>query len=482
MSESAPQGVSPTPKPHFVRSLVALILGSLVLRAASGAMGENIQFYLNAIHEAAINPNHPLRNLVGGGNVYEVSYTLGGIIIATFFASELIGAMVLGAWSDRFGRKVFIIFGSLFGAVAVQITALTTALWILVVTRLMEGLSTASNVPATLGLIADETSHSSKLRTRVASFYEVATIGGIALGFSLGGWMWRQFGSAAVVLGVPLTSPAFALNAVIYVASFLIFWLGIHEVREQRKKGAAVHSIGQELKHYWKVASSPRVAGFAPAWVAINAVLGIWINLTARILTDPTGRPGQVLVGTFDSLQAGNIRAVYAIFFVLGILVWGLVFPQVNKIKAMLIGTAGLFVSDIFLFAINHQPSLSAPLVLPLGVLLVVSIMVQSGFTPAALAHLADITEEHSGDRGAIMGLYSVFMGLGQLVGTTLGGPFIDWLGADGMVLSTMLLGLFSGFLLLRLRVFERQFAGQTGAGDPPLLIESAQIEPGAAE
>ena len=59
--------------------------------------------------------------------------------------------------------------------------------------------------------------------------------------------------------------------------------------------------------------------------------------------------------------------------------------------------------------------------------------MVQSGFTPAALAHLADITETHNTDRGAIMGLYSVFLGLGQFLGASwaasllIGGERMAW-------------------------------------------------------
>src|SRR5258706_4369324 len=204
------------PPPHVLGSLIAVILGSLVLRAAAGAMGENIQFYFNAIHEAALSPTHPLRAIVGAQNVYEISYTLGGIIIGTFFVAELFGAMLLGAWSDRFGRKLFIIFGPLFGALAVLITSITTWVWLLIFTRLLEGLSTASNIPATLGYIAEATTHSAKLRTRVSGLFEVASIGGVALGFSLGGWLWHEFGTAAVVAGIGFTSPAFAINAIIY--------------------------------------------------------------------------------------------------------------------------------------------------------------------------------------------------------------------------------------------------------------------------
>jgi MFS family permease len=441
---------------HPLRSLVSVIVGSLLLRAAAGAMGENIQFYFNAIHQASLDPTAPLRAIVGASQVYPISYTLGGIIIGSFFVSELLGALVLGAWSDRAGRKLFIIFGPLFGAVAVLITSVTTAVWLLIFTRLLEGLSTASNAPATLGYLAEATSDSPKLRARISGFFEIATIGGIAVGFSLGGWLWREFGTAAMVGGIPLTSPAFAVNALVYLVSLIILWLGVREIKEKRRAlSLPTISLGETVKRYWAILSTPRVAGFVPAWIAINAVLGIWINLTARILTDQSGFPGQILVGAYNSLQAGNIRAAYALFFILGILVWITFFPNVKKTTAMLIGTIGLFISCVVIFLINHQPALNAPWVLPLALLLVVSIMVQSGFTPAALAHLADITENHTSDRGAIMGLYSVFLGLGQFLGASLGGLFVDWRGADGMALATGLLGIFATILIIRLRFTE---------------------------
>jgi len=456
VKENSPEAVIPSPPPHLTRSLISLIAGILVLRAAAGAMGQNIQFYFNAIHDAALNPDSPLRHIVGAAHVYPISYTLGGIIIATFFASELLGSLVFGAWSDRYGRKLFIIFGPLFGAVAVQITALTTAVWMLVITRLLEGLSTASNAPATLSYMAENTSHSATLRTRLSGFFEIATIGGIALGSVIGGWLWQNFGTAAIVIGIPLTSPAFALNALIYLASLVILWLGIHELKEQRRAPQAAVGAGETVKRYWKIVSSPRVAGFVPAWIAINGVMGIWMNMTVRILTDKNSFPGQLLAGHFNSQQAGDLFALFMVCFVSGIFVWSYFFPQVKKTTAMLIGTGGLFVTCLMLFLINLQPALNAPLLIPLCALMVIGIMVLSGFTPAALAHLADITEAHTADRGAIMGLYSVFLGLGQFLGTLVGGPFVDKWGANGMVLACVLLGAIAAYLLLRLRNTEK--------------------------
>ncbi len=462
MSRALPDNPAPA---HLMRSLVAVIVGSLLLRAAAGAMGENIQFYFNEIHEAALSPIHPLRLVAAARHLYPISYTLGGIIIGAFFAAELIGAPLFGAWSDRYGRKLFIIFGPLFGAVAVQITAMTTVVWLLIFTRLLEGLSTASNAPATLGYIAEATAGSHKLRTRISGLFEVATIGGLALGFSLGGLMWQHFGTAAVVAGIPLTSPAFAVNALIYLASLFVLWFGMSDLRTARAAQRPVEGAAEQWRHYFRILSSPRVAGFAPAWIAINAVLGVWINLIPRVLTDKGRFPDQLLVGKFDSFQAGNIVAAYALVFVLGIVLWTVLFPHVRRLTVMLIGVGGLFAACAFIFALNREPALDAPLVLPLAGALFFAIMVQSGFTPAALAHLADITEEHAGDRGAIMGLYSVFLGLGQFLGAAFGGPFVDWRGADGVVLITVVFGVLAAVMLLRLVAHESQFAERPERG-----------------
>ena len=446
----------PSPRTRVWLSFGGLLFGSLLLRAAAGAMGENIQFYFNAINDAAHNPNHPLITLVHA-NVYPINYALGGLIIATFFAAELIGALVLGSLSDRYGRKPFIVLGPLFGAIAVQITALTTSLFLLVVTRLLEGLSTATSAPATLAYIADVTADNPRLRARLVGFFEVVTIGGVAAGFALGGWLWRNFGPPVILFGIPLTSPAFALNALLYLVSLLILWFGVAESRTEAHRAQFKASSARDtLAQYWRTLSSREVAGFAPAWIAVNAVLGIWINLSARILTDPRGFPGQLLVGHFDSFQAGNVRALYAVCFVVGIAGWSLFYAGLRKTTVMLIGVGGLFLTCAVMFLINLQPALDAPLVLPLAGLLVLSILIMSGFTPAALAHLADISLGHSETRGAIMGLYSVFLGLGQFVGASLGGPFVDWLGADGMILSTVLLGVVAAVLIWRLRGTEQ--------------------------
>ena len=67
-----------------------------------------------------------------------------------------------------------------------------------------------------------------------------------------------------------------------------------------------------------------------------------------------------------------------------------------------------------------------------------VGLFVLAGATPAALGLLADMSERFPTDRGAIMGLYSVFLALGQIIGSLIGGVAADWLGIDGMFIATL--------------------------------------------
>jgi predicted MFS family arabinose efflux permease len=69
-----------------------------------------------------------------------------------------------------------------------------------------------------------------------------------------------------------------------------------------------------------------------------------------------------------------------------------------------------------------------------------VAVLVDSGFTPAAFAHLADLTDVHTESRGGAMGLYSLLLGPGQLIGAGIGARFAARWQMDGVLCATALL------------------------------------------
>src|SRR5439155_2525033 len=197
----------------LLRSLIAVLVGSLILRLAGHAMGQMTQSYLDYISR----------------HYYPISYTTRGYVIASFFITELLGSLVLGAMSDRYGRRVFILLGPVLGAVAVQVTAMTSVLWVLVFARLLAGLSTGSSVPATLSYISEVTLGRPNLRARVRGLFEITLVGGIAMGAVVGGYLWQFLGSARTVMGIELLSPAFSIDALIFMLALAIFAWGFRD-------------------------------------------------------------------------------------------------------------------------------------------------------------------------------------------------------------------------------------------------------------
>jgi MFS family permease len=438
--------------PRLIRSLIAVLVGSLILRLAGLTMGQMTQFYLDYISR----------------HYYHISFATRGYVIGAFFITEVIGALVLGAMSDRYGRKLFIILGPVFGAIAVQLTAMTSVLWLLVFARLIEGASTGSSVPATLGYISDVTVGRPNLRARVMGLFEITLVGGTAMGAVVGGYLWKFFGRPQTFAGVELLSPAFSINGLIYLASLAIFLWGLSDVKGKVLRPVSETSYTatarQTLKHYYDVFRSPSVLMFSPAWLSIFSIIGLWINHSVGLLTGKDHFQSQLLTGTVAPEKFGNGFAALAVFFALGVLAWSFVLGRYRKTNVMLISTLGLFALLLTVFGLNHFGSFSSPFYYLLLGALLIELLVLSGFTPAALTYLADVTENYAADRGSIMGLYSVFLGVGQLIGTSIGGYFADWNGVDGLLVLSAMLGIITAISLLALR---RREATIVSVADP---------------
>jgi MFS family permease len=110
----------------------------------------------------------------------------------------------------------------------------------------------------------------------------------------------------------------------------------------------------------------------------------------------------------------------------------------------------------IALAGLNHYGTSNPALLAIWIVLLLIGIFALSSFAPAALAYLADISEDATKDRGLLMGLYSVFLGLGQLLGGALGAVFAQNWGFDGLIYLTISLACVALIALLTLFRMER--------------------------
>jgi predicted MFS family arabinose efflux permease len=73
---------------------------------------------------------------------------------------------------------------------------------------------------------------------------------------------------------------------------------------------------------------------------------------------------------------------------------------------------------------------------------------------------LADVSERFPADRGAVMGLYSVFLAIGQIGGSLIGGLAASWRGMDGLFLATGAMLVLALLPLYQLRQAEHYVGG----------------------
>jgi predicted MFS family arabinose efflux permease len=111
---------------------------------------------------------------------------------------------------------------------------------------------------------------------------------------------------------------------------------------------------------------------------------------------------------------------------------------------------------------LNHSAGAAAALQLAIAAIAIAGLFVLAGATPAALGLLADISEAFPADRGAIMGLYSVFLAVGQIAGSLIGGLAAEIRGFDGLLVATLVLLGVALLPLARLRSVEH-VVGETG-------------------
>ncbi len=460
------------------RSLQVGLLSSFLLRLAGGATAIMLVKYLNFTVAPAHGTDH-------------ISPGVVALLSAIFYVTELLLSPVMGALSDRWGRKPFLVLGPIFGALAVQIHPLTTIIMIIALARLFEGLATACNIPSTLGFLSDATGGNTALRGRVMGLYEVASLVGLVSGPAVGGLLWEGMHLGGLDL------PGLGVNglrvvSLIYLLAVLLIYLFVDEttpglarrraappvgepelaalvaaapdgpgtVVAQRMLvgggGTGTPSVGDELRArvrgYRELLRLPRLINFIPAWLMVNGVLGLWFTLVSALLTRTTHNPAQLLDGGFSATDVAKLFGVFGVVFTIGILFWSLFYARIRKTTMMLASVSGTIGVCVFGTLLNNQvlPGPSGTWIL--AVPLFLSLFLMSGFTPVALAYLADISEERAEDRGMVMGLYSVLFGVGQLGGAILGTPFIQAYSFNGLLLATGVLAVLGIAVILHLR------------------------------
>ncbi|HEX2916674.1 MAG TPA: MFS transporter [Chloroflexia bacterium] len=473
----SPDPVSPAAQVGLV-SIIASIISTLLIRIASRTSFVVLSFYVGKESE---------------------SVALVVLVIEAFYISELLLAPLVGVLSDRHGRKRYMLLAPLTGSLAALVLAIASfvfpapplrsfnlnfeliALLLLVlVGRLLEGTAAALNAPSNLGYLTDVSVGNDRLRVRVMTAYEVVTVSGIALAIPFGGQVWGLFGRGGFFVAIAIYALCFAVISI---------WMKESLVRTHSEQSHG------SFREYRQILTNKRIFTFVPAWLSVMALIGAWLTLSLIILAYPTAQcriqpdkavesirpavkalaanfcaidpsrdadarfPNQLLHGGFLPTEASMIVGAYGLVFIVGMALWTFIVPRMRRTTVMMIGIGGLAISCAGLQIINglgNNPlTLSKSAQTEIWFLIpvvLIGVLIMSGFTPAALTHLAAISETIPGKRGAVMGLYSVLLGIGQLFGVFIGGIFVDWAGFSGLMFYSALLGVISLASVLYMR------------------------------
>ncbi len=172
--------------------------------------------------------------LTGAANVIakELGFSLDGIgyIATAFLIIYTLGTIPLGIWADRAKRRDVVAISVAFWSVATAITALATNFTTLFLSRMVLGIGEAGYFPAGTALMSDYFNR--EKRSRIMSWWSVAQLFGILVGFVLGGALaglypgsWRL---AFLITGIP----------------GLLLALLVWRVREPRRNQADEENMG----------------------------------------------------------------------------------------------------------------------------------------------------------------------------------------------------------------------------------------------
>jgi len=403
-----------------------VITAHALLRTAGGTSGILIGLYLASLS------NHGLHEGVA----------LIGLLGAVGFAAELFASIPMGIASDAMQPRQLMASGALLGAFAAFLFPLTHSTPVFFVSRALEGLGAAAIVPALLANLADMTQGKPAIRVRAMSYFELTLLAGIALGGLVASQLFRVLGTAA-----------FMAVAIAYLVCAALLFRNV-----SAKK---VRHIANPLADLRDVLRLPSVRRLAPVWLSVNAVVGLWLGPVLPFLLTRHATGTQYLAGIYAGAPShvGWLLLGYAIVFGTGVVAWSVILPRVPLQRAMGICLAAMLPVCAGIYLLNHSAGQSAGVRWIIGGITALLIMVESGFTPAALAWLAASLPVQSG-RGAAMGIYSVLLSVGAIVGSLLAAVLGGRYSIDGLLYGTVGVALVA---LLFLRFVARPKLGDTG-------------------
>jgi multidrug resistance protein len=374
-----------------------------------------------------------------------------GLLVSSFSVAQLLSAPMWGRFSDRYGRRPALLIGLGASAVAYVIFAFSTTLWMLFLSRLVQGAG-GGTVGVIQAYVADTLEPDQ--RARGLGWLSAATNAGVALGPVMGS-LASSLGRAAPGL---FAAGLCVLN-MMFAARFLTESRDLSESANPKKAPVrAKDAIRHVLTHSAQPASRLIwiYAIAMGAFSGVTAMLTLFMDLRFG-LTEKTIGFVFMYIGVISVLTRALVLG-WAVDrygearlsrFGMGLLATGIVtlpFMRPFHDVAGVIASHSALLPHGFVALVPFLPLAIPVALIPLG----------TAFTfPCVTALLSRFVSSH--ERGLYMGVQQTFGGVARVLFPIVAGLLFDWVIAVPFVLSATLV---AGTIVLGLGL-EREIATQ---------------------
>jgi MFS family permease len=354
---------------------------------------------------------------------FSVGMTEAGLLLGIFAVTGLIGSMIGGALTDKFGRKSVMLFGLVFSALSALSMGLVNNLTAFYLLAVVVGLLSNIGGPANQAMIADILPK----KQRPTGFGIMRVVGNMTwiIGPTIGGFVANRSYLAL-----------FIIDTVFSLITAALVWRFVAETKPEAVPGTETESIFKTLRGYFEVLKNKLYLAFILVSMLMLLVYSQMYSTLSVFMRDYRGIDPQgyglllsvsavlVIVAQFwmtrrtENQPPMRMMALGTVFYMIGFTMFG-------------------FIQPIWLFMI-------AILIITVGEMIVV---------PTGQALVARFAPENM--RGRYMATYGLAWTLPQAIGPSAAGLIMDnynpnWVWYLGGIIS--LLAIF-GFLLLNKHV-----------------------------
>ena len=367
-----------------------------------------------------------------------------GLIVSVSTLTGMATKPLFGLLSDRMGRRLWLVIGTLIFAGVPFLYALIETPGQLVAIRLLHGTATAIYGPVTVAYVAER---SGKRKAERLGWFGMARSGGYLVGPAVAGWLLLSLDPVTV----------FTLIGALSMAAFVpVLWLG-GDGPDFRVKPSFKNSDDRE-RSVSKDGSMQAIRRFAKREAELLRTPAVWLSGALEAAVFVVTYVIKAFLPVY-ALSAGYSTVEIGLFFSAqeGALIllkpWGgRLGDRFGHLRAVSLGIICLAFSLPFLLTAAGTFGL-------LGVAVAMG-AAQALIFPATIALIAE--QVPAGEIGAGMGLAGSLKNAGKVAGPLLGGLLIVGLGYSGMfwLLAGLLL---AGALALFFRIYIVDFAPLSG-------------------